>query len=266
MPDAPPAAGPPGDASPSDSRLDPPSPGSGTAPTKPAPAGISPPDARASLSDAGRSARTEGERREARWRARQQAKAEAAGGVWDLDTPVPSYITAWATGASGEELAAARFAELEETFPRVLVLHDRRESLRARANIDHVLVGPAGVVVADTKAWAGKVTVRDNELYVGGHKRTRAALDVLAQVGKVRGALDRAGVPGVPVFGVLHWTTTDGVILDGRLAPRGVPLLDAWGVLLRADAGCALDGVAIRAVAAVLEHQLPPAGRARSTA
>jgi len=214
--------------------------------------------------DAGRSARAEGERRTARWRARRRAEVEAAGGVWDPDEPVPSYIAAWETGAVGEEEAAAQFAALGPTYPRVRVLHDRRESVRARANIDHVLVGPAGVVVADTKAWSGRAVVRDRDLVVAGRKRSEATIGVLEQVGKVHAALERAGLRGVPIFGVLHWLNREGLVLDGRLAPRGVPLLDAKGVLLRAHAGNDLDDTAIAAVVEALERELPPAARARA--
>ncbi|MDO9410105.1 nuclease-related domain-containing protein [Patulibacter sp.] len=214
---------------------------------------------------AGRSALNQYERRLANWRAKRRTEVGAAGETYDPDEPVPQHITAWKTGADGEATAAARFAALREAFPHVVVLHDRRESTRARANIDHVLVGPAGVIVADTKAWSGDVAVRDNELFVNRRRQTQAALDVLTQVAKVRGALERGGFAGVPVFGALHWTATAGIDLSGRLAPRGVPLLDAAGVLLRADAGTALDAFAITAVVSALELQLPPAVGVRLT-
>ena len=65
---------------------------------KPAPSGTLADAGRAPTTGAGRSARTEGERREARWRARRQAEVEAEGGVWDPDTPAPPHIAAWAAG------------------------------------------------------------------------------------------------------------------------------------------------------------------------
>ncbi|CAB4894045.1 unannotated protein [freshwater metagenome] len=213
---------------------------------------------------AGGSARHQYDRQVARWRSRRRAEAEAAGEPYDPDEPVPQHIAAWKIGADGEATAAARFAALSESFPSVVVLHDRRESTRARANIDHVLVGPAGVVVADTKAWSGSVAVRGGDLFVNGRRKTKAPLDVLAQMAKVRGALERAGFVGVPVSGALHWTTTTGVDLSGCLAPHGVPLLDATGVLRRADTGADLDAAAIDAVTVALERELPPAVTARA--
>src|SRR5687768_6626707 len=35
------------------------------------------------------------------------------------------------------------------------VLHDRRKSSSSRANLDHVVVGPPGVLVIDAKNWSG---------------------------------------------------------------------------------------------------------------
>lgn len=66
-------------------------------------------------------------------------------------------------------------------------LHDIRWPGRQRANIDHVAVGPGGIIVIDSKNWSGRVDVRDEALRQNGYRRERevaaaadAALAVLA--------------------------------------------------------------------------------------
>jgi hypothetical protein len=81
------------------------------------------------------------------------------------------------------------------------VLHDVRWPGRRRANIDHVAIGPAGILVVDTKNWTGKVSVHHGILRQNGSRRDK-------QVDGVR----RAGVdvaallqppPALPVIPVL---------------------------------------------------------------
>lgn len=68
-----------------------------------------------------------------------------------------------------------------------VVLHDIRWPGRQRANIDHVAIGPGGILVIDSKNWSGRVDVRDEALRWNGYSRERevaaaadAALAVLA--------------------------------------------------------------------------------------
>jgi hypothetical protein len=77
----------------------------------------------------------------------------------------------WERGAEGEAATAAALAELEArgwaTF------HDVRWPGRQRANIDHVVVGPGGVFVIDSKNWSGDVRVVDGVLRQDGRRRER---------------------------------------------------------------------------------------------
>jgi hypothetical protein len=75
-----------------------------------------------------------------------------------------------------------RGAEGEESTGRVLgalsaegwrVFHDVRWPGRAQAHIDHVVVGPSGVFVVDTKAWTGEIEVRSGALRQDGRRRAR---------------------------------------------------------------------------------------------
>lgn len=74
----------------------------------------------------------------------------------DLRARGKSSAGAWAAGAEGERRVAAALATLSADW---LVLHDRllMPGL-AESNIDHLLVGPAGVVLVDAKNWAGHLS------------------------------------------------------------------------------------------------------------
>ena len=67
------------------------------------------------------------------------------------------------------------------------VLHDVRWPGRRRAKIDHVAVGPAGVLVVDAQNWSGVVSAHHGRLRQNGHRRDkeldgarRASADVAA--------------------------------------------------------------------------------------
>ena len=56
------------------------------------------------------------------------------------------------------------------------VFHDLRWPGRRFANVDHVVVGPPGVFVIDTKNWSGSITVRENVLMQNGRRREKAVV------------------------------------------------------------------------------------------
>ena len=65
------------------------------------------------------------------------------------------------------------------------VLHDVHWPGRPKANLDHVLVGPGGVVVVDCKNWTGEVRVLSGVLWQGRYARTQAVEGALAQCAAV---------------------------------------------------------------------------------
>jgi len=91
---------------------------------------------------------------------RQREKAEA----------LARSAERWERGAEGESATAEALALLP---PDWTVLHDLPWPGRPRANIDHLVVGPSGVFVIDSKNWSGTVTLRDGELRQNGRSRAR---------------------------------------------------------------------------------------------
>jgi Nuclease-related domain len=112
-------------------------------------------------------------------------------------------------GATGEESTAQALATLPELDWRIF--HDVHWPGHRYANIDHVVVGPGGVFVIDSKAWAGDVEVAEGVLRHNGHRRERhvlAAVDAAAAVADLLPGLDPSTVKPVlcfdrdqPVFG-----------------------------------------------------------------
>jgi hypothetical protein len=70
-----------------------------------------------------------------------------------------------------------------------LLLHDVHWPGRPLARLEHVLVGPGGVVVVSVKNWSGHVAVVDGALLQNGHDRFPAVETSLAQAAAVAAVL-----------------------------------------------------------------------------
>jgi hypothetical protein len=99
-------------------------------------------------------------------------------------------------GAEGEEATGVQLDALRQHG--WVVFHDVRWPGRPRANIDHVVIGPGGVFVVDSKNWSGRIEVMSNVLLQNGRPREEAV------VGTGEAALAVTRLLGqVPVTGVL---------------------------------------------------------------
>jgi hypothetical protein len=93
----------------------------------------------------------------------------------------------WDAGAVGERIVADRLSRL---IPHGwYVLHDVHWPGRPKANLDHVLVGPGGIIVVDTKNWTGEVRVSSGVLWQGRYSRTQSVEGALAQCAAVASVL-----------------------------------------------------------------------------
>ncbi|MDR6504727.1 NERD domain-containing protein [Arthrobacter oryzae] len=93
----------------------------------------------------------------------------------------------WGAGADGERRTAGRLSQL--TSDGWFLLHDVHWPGRPLANLDHVLVGPGGVVVVDAKTWSGNVEVVAGELRQNGYTRNPAVDSALGQAAAVAALL-----------------------------------------------------------------------------
>jgi hypothetical protein len=96
-------------------------------------------------------------------------------------------IKPWDSAAAGEREVADRLSQL---IPHGwYLLHDVHWPGRPKASLDHVLVGPGGVVVVDAKNWTGEVRVSSGVLWQGRYSRTQSVEGALAQCAAVTSVL-----------------------------------------------------------------------------
>ena len=81
----------------------------------------------------------------------------------------PNSITAWQIGAGGEVRTGRLLAPLESEGFRIL--HDRKIPRAGSANIDHIVLGPPGVFVVETKSYSGSLQIRGDEIFVAGRRK-----------------------------------------------------------------------------------------------
>ncbi len=74
-------------------------------------------------------------------------------------------------GANGESATAS---VVETLTPEWTAIHDVRWPGRRLANVDHVLVGPGGIFVIDSKNWSGHITADGDRLRQNGRSRDKA--------------------------------------------------------------------------------------------
>lgn len=86
---------------------------------------------------------------------------------------------AWSDGAAGEALVAKTLIEVEPYG--WLALHDVHWPGRPKANLDHILVGPGGILVVDAKNWSGDVRLSSGVLRQNGYRRDSEVAGVLQQ-------------------------------------------------------------------------------------
>ena len=89
---------------------------------------------------------------------------------------IPASTDAWRIGAEGEEWIGEVLRPLESQG--FFILHDRSMP-RSRANIDHIVVGPPGVFVVETKHYTGKLSERRKRDFVAQAKREAAAVAIV---------------------------------------------------------------------------------------
>jgi Nuclease-related domain len=173
------------------------------------------------------------------------AAAVAAGAVgWLLRFRVTADTAAWRHGARGERRTARALRPLLRAGWSVL--HDVAIP-GSRANADHLLIGPPGVFLVDSKAWHGHITSGpDGSAWHNGHPMDEVLDTARWEARQVAGAL---GVGVLPLLCVhdtkLPWgelyvagEPIVPVLTPARLVAelRGLPAhLDQVGVMLLAE-------------------------------
>src|SRR2546427_3353528 len=116
-----------------------------------------------------------------------------------LGGPVTRRLRDVRKGRLGERLVADLLSGLPDEY---WLINDVTLGL-ARGNIDHVLIGPCGVVVIETKRFAGNVRCRGDDWSINGYHRKSVGRQVNAGACAVRYFLS-ARYPGLAAS-ALRW-------------------------------------------------------------
>jgi hypothetical protein len=148
------------------------------------------------------------------------AVAAMLGLGWRLRFRVSPDTLAWRRGARGERRTARLLAPLERHG--WAVLHDL--AIRGTAaNLDHLVIGPAGVLVIDSKSYRGQLRVdRYGMVWHGRHLLVSALRKVLWQADQADEALGIADLQVAAIVAV-HGTSVPW----GRLQADGVTIVPA---------------------------------------
>ncbi|MEU2561299.1 nuclease-related domain-containing protein [Streptomyces longispororuber] len=163
----------------------------------------------------------------------------------------------WTTGAAGEEATARLLLPLARRG--YAVLHDRAIP-GSRANIDHLVVGPFGVALVDSKNWQSKkstLTITGSLLRYGRYDQTKALQTVVWEAEQAARALS---VPVRPVLAV-HGAKVPAP--RGRTELHGVTVIEAKklrSMLQGLPPQPGWDAARITAVEQLAAHRLPPHG------
>lgn len=117
--------------------------------------------------------------------------AEAAEVLRKKATSAARLSHAFALGADGEVTLAEALSPLAARG--WLALPDRKAPLGG--NIDEVLVGPAGVIIADAKNWSYAVRVKGDNIFTGRFSRSAALDGILSQIETVKSSLANLAFP-----------------------------------------------------------------------
>jgi hypothetical protein len=255
-------------------------PGVKPAPPQPQPA-LPAPQATGSLRHPGRSARTHYRRRRATelaawtrsltWRAPLVMVAGLVAGALAAQTGLPraglaslavaamvgwrlrfrpsTQARAWQRGAAGERHTARLLDRLGRDG--YVIFHDLAMP-GSPANLDHLVIGPSGVFVIDSKQWTGQVHQSSDGLIWHNHYRLDRTLATIRWQAETLGEL--LGVPVAPLICVHR-----AHIQDGGLRAQGVAVVPA--TLVRSALGYdqVLSDADIERYAATVRMRLRPA-------
>jgi len=172
---------------------------------------------------------------------------------------------AWRQGAAGEQQTARQLAKHLRRSDAILI-HDRRIPGRGGANIDHLILGPAGITVIDTKSTHRNVELTITPFYrrellrVNGRDRTHQLDALERQIQVVSRVLDNAGASEVAVTGAVCYPFMRRRWLHNSRARGGAIIVDQPRQIAKlARRAGPLMPSEISQLAEILQRAFPPA-------
>jgi hypothetical protein len=135
------------------------------------------------------------------------------------------WFDAWLTDAA--DTVGSRRALADAEAAGWVVLHDLHRPGSTDATVEHVAVGPGGVVVVETLRWTGEVTAGDGTLRHRGYGRTADVAAVADAAGAVTALLAPAHRRAVLAVVSLGGRDLEPVAVRGGATAVGEPQLAA---------------------------------------
>jgi hypothetical protein len=168
---------------------------------------------------------------------------------WRLRFRPSEQARAWQRGARGERQTARLLDRLGRDG--YVVFHDLALP-DSPANLDHLVVGPSGVFIVDSKQWAGSVHQSADGLIWHNHYRLDRTLATLRWQAETLGRL--LGIPAAPLISI-HGAHVQG----GGLHAQGVGVVPASRLRSALGYDQVLSEVDIQRYAATARMRLRPA-------
>jgi hypothetical protein len=109
-------------------------------------------------------------------------------------------------GAKGEEWVGHELAFLNSDYA---VFNGLRLG-GGKQNFDHIIIGPAGIFVVETKNWKGSVEFKGGKLFADGKEPSRPPIrQVKDATAELVAYIDEAGCSDIPVHSVLCFLETE---------------------------------------------------------
>ena len=169
---------------------------------------------------------------------------------------LPADAMRWRRHAAGERRSAELLEALEPAG--YVVLHDRTVP-GIHPNIDHIVIGPAGIFVIETRPLRGTVAAVGERVFIGGRATTPVVEDTYREAVAVQIAMaDTLGPAGLTVQPIIcvhgvHQRLLEDEVQGLRIVSGEelAPFVRRQPVLLGAEA--------IQSIAAATERRLRPA-------
>lgn len=193
-------------------------------------------------------------------RARRQAGGPVKRG--QSETALKRQAKAWDAGSVGEERAARKLDLLKKYG--FTTLHDVLLEPGKAWNLDHLVVGPAGIFFVDAKNWRGTITVKDGAVWrrwFAGPAQGVQTQNMAHEVDKVRGMASHATARlGTRVVPVICLAGAKSRHFDGAVKASGVWIVSVDHVMpwLR-DAAPVLAPELVTMNADIAKRLFPPA-------
>ena len=138
---------------------------------------------------------------------------------WGLRFRPSPDVVAWRRGAAGERRTARLLGPLERHG--WVVLHDLALP-GSRANLDHLVIGPGGVFVIDSKQYRGRLQLDSGRLWHGRYPLAPILHAVSFETDQAAQVLPDPGVVVLPIV-VVHGAQVPW----GKVLMNGIPVVSA---------------------------------------